>query len=413
MKLLQGVLAAAILCLGIGVAYYFVTADEAAPAHAGDEHGHAHDVDDEHAHGDHGDHGHDEGVSPSAHMSEAAMKASGLETSVAGPASLNVSVNLPGEIAINQNKIVHVVPRLSGVVRDVSKNLGDTVVKGDLLAVIDSRELADAKSEYLAALERRALAQTRHDREKDLFGKKISSEEEFLTAKQALAEEDIAVRSAEQKLRALGLSIAQVGDVRTRKDDTLTDYALHAPIDGTIIEKHMSIGEAVADDADAFVIADLSSVWVEVVVYAPDLKRVREGQKVTVESTDLGIRAEGVISYIGALVGQQTRTAKAVVELANAERAWRPGLFVSVALASDALDVPVAVSPEAVQTLRGNSVVFVKNDDHFEARTVQLGASDGKHVEIISGLNAGDVYVSKNSFLVKADIEKAGAAHDH
>ncbi|HRI89447.1 MAG TPA: efflux transporter periplasmic adaptor subunit, partial [Candidatus Hydrogenedentes bacterium] len=120
------------------------------------------------------------------------------------------------------------------------------------------------------------------------------------------------------------------------------------------------------------------------------------------ESTDLGIRAEGVISYIGALVGQQTRTAKAVVELANAERAWRPGLFVSVALASDALDVPVAVSPEAVQTLRGNSVVFVKNDDHFEARTVQLGASDGKHVEIISGLNAGDVYVSKNSFLVKA-----------
>jgi len=346
-------------------------------------------------------------------MSEAAMKASGLETSVAGPASLNVSVNLPGEIAINQNKIVHVVPRLSGVVRDVSKNLGDTVVKGDLLAVIDSRELADAKSEYLAALERRALAQTRHDREKDLFGKKISSEEEFLTAKQALAEEDIAVRSAEQKLRALGLSIAQVGDVRTRKDDTLTDYALHAPIDGTIIEKHMSIGEAVADDADAFVIADLSSVWVEVVVYAPDLKRVREGQKVTVESTDLGIRAEGVISYIGALVGQQTRTAKAVVELANAERAWRPGLFVSVALASDALDVPVAVSPDAVQTLRGNSVVFVKNDDHFEARTVQLGASDGKHVEIISGLNAGDVYVSKNSFLVKADIEKAGAAHDH
>lgn len=346
-------------------------------------------------------------------ISEEAARQGGLETATAGPATLRGTVTLPGEIKLNANQIVHVVPRLSGLVREVKKNLGEMVKKGDLLAIIDSRELADAKSGLLADLERRELAQVRATREKELFAKKISSEEEYLTAKQALAELDVSVRSADQKLQALGLSAQQIKDIRSGKDITLTDYPIYAPIDGTVIEKHLSTGEAVADDADAFVIADLSSVWAEVVVYAADLKRIRENNPVTVHSRDMGIDAEGTIAFIGALVGEQTRTATAIVNLPNPEGLWRPGLFVTVTLADEAYEVPVAVPTDALQSFRDWSVVFIAVGDTYEVRPVETGRSDGDRVEIVSGLNPGDQFVSKNSYLIKADIEKAGAAHDH
>ncbi len=346
-------------------------------------------------------------------ISQDAAREGGLETQPAGPGTIRGVVALPGEIQLNPNRIIHVVPRLPGLVREVYKNLGDIVKKGDILAVIDSRELADAKSAFLADLERRELAQIRSNREKDLFAKKISSEEEFLTAKQALAELDVSVRSAEQKLLSLGLTPEQIADIRSGKDKTLTDYPIHSSIDGTIIEKHMSIGEAVADNADAFVIADLSSVWAEVVVYAADLKRVRENQPVTVRSQDMDIQAEGVISFVGALVGEQTRTAKAIVDLPNPEGLWRPGLFVTVTVAGEEAPVPVAVPVDAIQTFRDWSVVFINVGDTYEVRPVEQGQSDGALVEIVSGLNPGEHFVSKNSYLIKADIEKAGAAHDH
>ena len=346
-------------------------------------------------------------------ISEEAARQGGLETQPAGPGTIRGVVTLPGEIKLNANHIVHVVPRLSGLVREVGKNLGETVKKGDLLAVIDSRELADAKSGLLADLERRELAQVRTAREKDLFAKKISSEEEYLTARQALAELDVSVRSAEQKLHSLGLAAGQIADIRSGKDITLTDYPIHAPIDGTIIEKHLSMGEAVADNADAFVIADLSSVWTEVVVYAADLIRIRENNPVTVHSQDLGLDAQGTIAFIGALVGEQTRTATAIVDLPNPDGLWRPGLFVTITLADEEIPVPVAVPLDAIQTFRDWSVVFVAVGDAYELRPVEQGRSDGTLVEIVSGLNPGEQFVSKNSYLIKADIEKAGASHDH
>lgn len=346
-------------------------------------------------------------------VSAEAAGAGGLETQPAGPGTIRSVVTLPGEIKLNANRIVHVVPRLPGLVRDVSKNLGESVKQGDLLAVIDSRDLADAKSELLADLERRELAQIRTTREKGLFDKKVSSEEEYLTARQALAELDVSVRSAEQKLRSLGLTSEQISDIRSGKDKTLTDYPIHSPIDGTVIEKHLSNGEAVADNADAFVIADLSSVWTEVVVYAADLKRIRENQPVTVHSQDLGMDAEGTIAFIGALVGEQTRTATAIVDLPNPDGQWRPGLFVTITLADEEVPVPVAVPVDAIQTFRDWTVVFVVAGDEYEVRPVEQGRSDGELVEIVSGLNPGEQFVSKNSYLIKADIEKAGASHDH
>lgn len=440
MKVLNVALVALVIVVGSGFAYYFstiempVAATEEGEAGHSDEAGekeHAHTGEEEHAeegekHDDHGEephknggddehgdeHGNEDGTQH-AKIDEASAEKHGLKFAPAAGGVLQSRLTLPGEIALDENSVVHVVPRLSGVALQVDKNLGDKVAKGDLLAKIDSRELADLKSDYLASLERRALAQSRFAREKELFEKKISPAEDFLSAKQALAEEDIMIRTTDQKLQALGLSTEAIDSVRDRSDRVLTDYSLISPLDGTVIEKHLTTGEFVEAQADAFVIADLSQVWVSVVVYAADLKNIREGQRVVVRSEDLGMEATGEVAYIGALVGEQTRTTKATVELPNPEGQWRPGLFVSVGISQDQISVPIAVALDAVQTLKDESVVFVREGDTIESRPVELGRSDGKHVEILGGLNPGEMYVTENSFLVKADIEKAGAAHEH
>lgn len=119
------------------------------------------------------------------------------------------------------------------------------------------------------------------------------------------------------------------------------------------------------------------------------------------------------MTYISTLIGGQTRTATARVELDNADNKWRPGMFVNVELIAEEITVPVAVSMNAIQTFRDWSVVFGRYDQFFEVRPLELGRSDGDNVEVLSGLTAGEVYASGNSFALKAELGKAGASHDH
>ncbi len=332
-----------------------------------------------------------------------------IQTAVAGPARLRTKVALPGEVKLNADAMVHIVPRVSGIAREVHKNLGDTVARGDLLAVLDSRELADARSTYLATFERHSLAQKRHAREKDLHERKVSSSEDFLSAESALAEARIDMQSARQKLSALGAN----PETLDPSEGGLTTYEIRSPIDGVILEKHLNVGEAVAESSELFVIADLSTVWVEVTVYAQDLGRVREGSPVSIRSEEIGQSAESTLSYIGSLVGVESRSAKAVVKLPNPDRLWRPGLFVTAEVTDKEFDVPVAISEEALQAFRDWNVVFGKFGDVYEIRPVELGRRAGGWAEVISGLEAGQEYVTTNSYVLKADLEKSGATHDH
>jgi cobalt-zinc-cadmium efflux system membrane fusion protein len=344
-------------------------------------------------------------------MAPEAARAAGIEIGTAGPVRMKTVLDLPGEIVLNKNKVAHVIPRLSGVVTEVRKNLSDRVKKGELLSVIESRELTDLKSNYLASAQQVELARATFEREKQLFEKKISPEQEFLAAKQALAQAEIGFKTATEKLFALGLSRNDLDDVS--KGEGLARYELRAPLDGVVIEKRITVGEAIKEDADIFVIADLSTVWGDITVYAKDLRAVQLGQPVTVRSKELGVEATGKISFIGPLVGEQSRAASAHVDIPNPKGLWRPGLFVTVELTQEEVPTQVAVSSEAIQTFRDWNVVFVQYGDQFEARPLELGRSDGKWVEVLSGLSPGEKYAAKNSFVLKADLGKSGASHDH
>ena len=144
-----------------------------------------------------------------------------------------------------------------------------------------------------------------------------------------------------------------------------------------------------------------------------DLGTVKAGQRINVEAAALGIKSAGKVSFVGPLVGEETRSAKAYVDIPNHKGEWRPGLFATVSVVQEEKKAPVAVAVEAIQTFRDWSVVFVRYGNLFEARPLELGRSDGQYVEVLSGLTAGEQYASRNSFVIKADIGKAGATHDH
>lgn len=338
-------------------------------------------------------------------LTQAQLDAAGIAVAAAGPGRLEAAARFQGEIRFDEDRTAHVVPRLAGVAESVPANLGQVVAKGQVLAVIASTALSEQRSELLTAQKRRELARSTHAREQRLWEERISAEQDYLQAQSALQEADIAVQNASQKLAAVGAGSAGRGG--------LNRFEIRAPFAGTIVEKHLSLGEAVREDATIFTISDLATVWAEFAVAPKDLGAVRSGQKVVVSSTAFDSRVDGTISYVGALLGEQTRTARARVTLSNPKGAWRPGLFVTVAVLGEDQDVPLAVSAEAVQTLDEQPVLFVAEAGGFVARPVKLGRGDGKAVEILSGLQPGEKYAATNSFVLKSELGKASAEHGH
>lgn len=365
-----------------------------------------------HARGD----GHDEhGEEDSVRLSEAEIVEFGIETETAGPGRLNVYVSLPGEVVPNADRLAHIVPRVSGIVREVRSSLGDEVRAGDVMAVLESRELADMKGAYLAAKERILLAEADFKREEKLWKRKISAEKEYLRAKQALAEAGIELRSAEQKLHALGLTDEYLSRMPEHPDVSFTRYEVTAPFDGTVVEKHIALGEALKDEAEAFVVADLSTVWVDLGVYQKDLPLLRRGQKVVI-SAGYGIPdADGMISYVAPVVSEETRTALARVVLPNKGGMWRPGIFVTGKIAVSGLKVDIVVPKTALQTIDDRLSVFIESDEGFRPQPITTGRTNGTHVEITSGLMPGQRYVTKGAFTLKAQLSKGafGDGHGH
>jgi cobalt-zinc-cadmium efflux system membrane fusion protein len=329
-----------LIVTALAVASYFVLRTE--PNTAGEESDHA-----EHAE-EAG--GHDE-TEPHAdqdeHAGEDANSSAGritfhddapiwqtLRLATAGPGDILLEIELPGEIALNADKVAHIVPRFPGIALEVYKNLGDKVREREVLAVVQSNE-------------------------------------------------------------------------------SVSPYDVKSLVSGTIIEKHITLGEFVRDDADVFVVADLSTVWAKISVYAKYLPTVKPGAKVRLTANGIDQVAECTIDYVGPIVGERTRTGIARAILPNPENIWQPGLFVSAKVVVDDISVSLAVPDDAIQTINDKPVVFVKEGREFEVRPVTLGRSDGRTVEILAGLKPGEEYVAADSYIFKAEFGKSEAGHGH
>lgn len=372
-----------------------------------DEHGH----DKEKAAGEHAEHAdHDEHEEDGDHkegdriaFTPEQIRSAGIVVAEAGLVPMATQVQLPGEIRFDADRTAHVVPRVAGVVEAVPVRLGQAVKKGQLLATINSGAVSDLRSEAQTARQRLALAQANYTREKKLWEEKISAEQDYQQARQALHEAEITTRNTNQKLAALGAG----------GGDGSGGFQLRAPFDGTVVEKHITLGEMVREDTAVFTLSDLSRVWAEIDVPASQLNTVRVGASATVKASAFDAAANGKVAYVGALLGDQTRTAKAHIVLPNPGGAWRPGMFVSVDVAAGEAKPALAVPMDAVHRLEERDVVFVETEGGFSARPVKTGRNDGERIEIVSGLDAGQRYAAKGAFLIKAELGRASAEHSH
>jgi len=338
-----------------------------------------------------------------------------IEVATAGPGKIQALIDLPGQITLNADRLVHVVPRVAGTARQIKKVLGDHVQKGEVMAVLESRELADMKAAFLASRERLALTTANLIREERLWKDKISSEKEYLEAKNAFAEQKIECRAAEQKLHALGFSQDFLERLSNQPDISITRYQIIAPFDGTVIEKHIVLGEVISEDTKVYVIADLSSVWVDMNVYQKDLPTIRKGLPVIISAGHGISEAEGTISYIGPLIGEKTRTALARSVLPNPDGNWRPGLFITARITANAIEAPLVVFKTALQEIDDTTHIFIEEEHGFSPMPITIGRTDGIYAEVTWGISPGDRYVSKGAFTLKAHLSKGafGDGHAH
>lgn len=416
-KMMIGVSALAFAAAGIG--YWSLDRGHGPAALAQDGHaagdGHDHDEPsksgeasaDGHDHGD--DHGDEEGV---IHLSEAQIARASITVVPAGPAEVSEEIQVMGTIVPDADRMAHVTTRVPGIVTEVTKRPGDQVASGDVLAILDSRELAEAKADYLSALRREALAGTTLRREEDLWRKKISAEQDYLDARTTAETSRIALESARQRLATLGLSGAEIEALPKADPQAMSRLEVRAPLAGRVTARDAVRGELVSAEKEIFTIADLSKVWVELPVYAADVALVREGQAVTVKGPT-GQTARGQVIFTGPGIDPQTGAASVVASLENPDGTWRPGDFVSGAIAGGGAAADVAVPASALQTLNGETVVFVRHAEGFETRVVEVGRRNSTAAEIVFGLFPGDPVATGNTFLLKAEASKAAAEHSH
>lgn len=209
--------------------------------------------------------------------------------------------------------------------------------------------------------------------------------------------------------------VVKIGDTlaTVESNDSLQVYAVKSPVAGTIINRSASVGELAAD-APLFVVADLSKLWAELFIFSKDGEKLKAGQKVRIQCLDDDINTHSTIALVlpTAEASSQTVIARAVIE--NADNHWRSGMNIRADVVLYEKEAPLAVKTEAIQRMEGNTVVFVQEEGGtYKAHPVETGMGDSQWTEIKSGLNAGQRYVAKNSFVVKADIGKAGAEHEH
>ena len=211
----------------------------------------------------------------------------------------------------------------------------------------------------------------------------------------------------------IGDTVASGQTLATIESDTLAPYPLKTATAGTIIDQHVTAGESIGPGTPAYVVSDLTTVWVEINVYQRDLAAVRVGERVRIVGGHGIGDAEGTVSYVSPVLDQATRTAIARVLLPNPSGVWRPGLFVT-AQVLDPQHAAIVIPRTAVQRMGGAPVVFVVAADTVEPRPVRLGRSGRQQVEVVCGLAAGTRYAEDGSFLLKAELEAgAGGHHDH
>jgi membrane fusion protein, heavy metal efflux system len=311
------------------------------------------------------------------------------------------TIELPAIVEGDPQGTQVVSAAIAGRVVALSRNLGQTVRRGETIAVIESREAAQIKGEVQAAHARLGLANANLAREQRLFAERVSPEQDLIAARTAAVEARIALAQAQSMVSAAGMG-----------GGGLNRLGIAAPIGGQVIARPATLGQTVAADAELYRIANLAQVAIAFQLKPEDASRLRVGTAVTVKAA--GREAVARLHFVSPALDAQTRLVPAIAMLDNRSGQWRVGepVTASVPLAGSGGSQAIRVPTTAVQTDEGRSVVFVRTPNGFRATPVQLGYAAGATVIVRSGLTGQEQIATTGSFSLKAELGKSEAVED-
>jgi cobalt-zinc-cadmium efflux system membrane fusion protein len=316
-----------------------------------------------------------------------------------------------GIVQANAYRATPVVSLVGGIVRRVNAELGQTVVRGQTMAVVFSDELAQVQSRYLTAQADLEEHHKHHARTVKLLEIGAASREEFEQATTKLRSAEAELASQRQRLLLLGLSPQRISSLRS-SEQVSSEVSLPAPVNGTVISRAANPGEVIQADKEILRVADLSSVWVIGQVYEKDLGRIKVGSGASITSEAYPGRVfRGQVSYVDPTLDQATRTSQVRIELANPGQTLKIGMYVNVAFATlgGAESTVATVPANAVQNINNQQVVFVALNEAnaFAMRPVRVGPEANGRYPVLEGISVGDRIVTDGSFLLRAEWLKA------
>jgi len=353
-----------------------------------DDHDHAQDT-----------HDHDDDDHSQLHLTDTQIRNAGIEiapvTTTTGGALI-----LPAIITADPARSASISAGVQGRIQQVPAGLGMPVKAGTVLAVLDSPEAAELGAELQAAQQQAQLAHAHLEREERLFAEKISPEIDVLAARTAAAEAEIRLQLARQRV---GSSGAAAGTSRL--------LSIRSPMDGHITARNAQPGVQVNVGDMLFQVADLSSLALELSLPSERAAEVEAGSTIVVTSGSRS--ADGTLTFLSPVIDPLTRQVPAIAHLANPDGRWRIGETVSVSVPLGAASAVLAVPQSAVQTVEGQTSVFVRNAEGFKITPIQTGDTAGEWVTVVSGLSADAQIAVRNSFVLKAEAEKGESDHAH
>jgi RND family efflux transporter MFP subunit len=347
-------------------------------------------------------------------LSREAVERAGISTAAVTRGARSAELRLPGVVEPSTYRQVAVTPLTAGRVTRVLVELGQHVRRGQTMAEIFSPELAEAQARYAAAQAGLDAHEREFRRTEELvkIGAASRQDLERIHAEHVARTAD--VQSARSRLELLGVETTTLDAAAGQNVGTSVDVP--APIDGVVTERRANVGLNVDTGSDLFTVIDLSTVWVVADLYERDFPRVRVGSSVRVTTTAYpGLTLQGRVDYIDPQVNRESRTAKLRVEVGNRQGQLRLGMYADVHIAPPAEEMMLLVPRQAVQAIGGRQVVYLADPQapgRFTERPVATGPVTGDAIEILTGLEPGDVVVAAGSFAVRAERERTGS-HQH
>ena len=351
-------------------------------------------------------------------LNEQQRESLGINVETLDSGSAASTIARPASINYNLDNIAKVGPRIEAKVVRVLKDLGDRVKQDEPIALMSSVELGKAKADYIRLKARLKAEEARYKREQSLYDQEISSQAELLEAGANYQEAKAELNAAAEALRLYGMSQNEVDNIEAGSDQPLSRYYLSSPISGVVQERNLSPGQTVSSSETPIHVANLSEMWVMIDAYEQDIRYIGQGQTVNISVRSIPDETfKGTVNWISYALeeGSRTMPVRAVVD--NPDRQLRANMF-GTARIQTGQERDIAVIPvDAVQTIEGESKVFVPGDEDgsFRPVTVRLGAENEGLVEILSGLNPGDQAVTAGAFDLKSALtaKTRSASHGH